>query len=55
MRQFSLYNDAGFYVELKSKPSAIPKHKCIMAHTYICHFCDVHLIISVVHPDDVVN
>lgn len=55
MRQFSLDNDVGLYTGLKSKPSAIPKHKCIMAYTYICHYCDVHWILSVVYSDDVVN
>lgn len=42
MRQFSLDDDVGFNTGLKSKPSAIPKHKCIMPHTFICHYCDVH-------------
>lgn len=42
MRQFSLDNDVGFYAGLKSKPSAIPNHKWIMAQTYICHYCEIH-------------
>lgn len=55
MRQFSLDNDVGLYTGLKSKPSAIPKYKYFMAYTYICHYCDVPWILSVVYPDAVVK
>lgn len=38
MLHFSLANDIGFYIGFKSKPSAIPKHKCTAACTWICDY-----------------
>lgn len=44
----------GFYISLKSKSNALPKHNYIIAYKYIYHYFNAYWILFMVYTDDVV-